>query len=65
MRKSQGKINYSKACEKSGNFTLSLGKFISLKKSGKSEISSKCEFVHLVLAFLMMKDGDTFLFDID
>ena len=64
MAKSQVKINYSKACEKSGNFTLSQGKFVSLKQK-KSEISSKSEFVHLVLALLMIKDGDSFLFNID
>ena len=35
IRKTQAKINYFKAWEKSGNFTLSQGKFTSLARKVK------------------------------
>lgn len=48
IRKTQAKINYFKAWEKSGNFTLSHGKFTSLEEGAKSEISNKYGVVHLL-----------------
>ena len=48
IRKTQAKINYFKAWEKSWNFTLSHGKFTSLEEGAKSEILSKYGVVHLV-----------------
>lgn len=57
-------MNYFKAWDKSGNFTLSQGKF-TLKEVGESEVSSKCEVVQLILAIFLVRDGDTFLFNVD
>lgn len=48
IRKTQAKINYSKAWEKSENFTLSHGKFTSLEEITKGKISSKYGVVHLL-----------------
>ena len=48
IRKTQAKINYFKAWEKSGNFTLSHGKFKSLEEITKGKISSKYGVVHLL-----------------
>ena len=52
IRKTQAKINYFKAWEKSGNFTLSHRKFTSLEEGAKSEILSKYGVVHLVWLYL-------------
>ena len=48
IRKTQAKINYFKAWEKSGNFTLTHGKFKYLEEGTKGQISSKYEVVHLL-----------------
>ena len=48
IRKTQAKINYFKAWEKSENFTLSHGKFTSLEEITKGKISSKYGVVHLL-----------------
>ena len=55
IRKTQAKINYFKAWEKSGNFTLSHGKFTSLEEGAKSEISNKYGVVHLLWLSLWWK----------
>ena len=64
-QENSGKNEYFKACDKSGNFTLSQGKFTCLKEVRESEVSSKYEIVQFILAIFLVRDGDTFLFNVD
>ena len=58
-----GKRDYFKAWEKFGNFTLSLGKIYIFERSQRKE-KFRVNMKFSILSF-MMKDGDTFLFDVD
>ena len=65
-KKLKNKLNYSRS-GKSQRILLWYRENLHLwKKSGKSEISSKCDVVHLVLAFFKMRSRKTFLLcDVD
>ena len=65
-KKSEKQMKLFKIGKKSENFTLIQENLHLWKKSGKSEISSEYDIVHLVLAFFKMRSRKTFLLcDVD